>query len=103
MSNKENTVDYVYDLREESPLDLETYVLPVLGVRVVEQFGAVAEVDIGRDGRVVIPLPPELAAELGYGYKQLRFLTKPVIPDPATGADRTVTVIRIVGVEDNSI
>jgi len=99
MIKSENAVEYVYDLRDEAPLDLATYILPAYRVRVLEQFWTVAEVDLGRDGRVVIPLPPELAAELELGYKRLRFITKPSIPEPSTGRDRTVTDIRIEMVE----
>ena len=93
------TVDFVYDLKEESPTDFATYILPMMGVPVRFNLQTIAEVDIPRDGRIVVPLPAEVAADLESGDKALRFAARPGIPEPSTGRDRTVYDISIVGAD----
>lgn len=88
-----STVQFVYDLKEESPIDFATYILPVFRVPVRRLLQTIAEVDIPRDGRIVMNLPKDIAADLETGAKVLRPSARPGIPEPDTGRDRTISEI----------
>ena len=95
------TTDIVYDLKEESPADFATYILPTLNVPVRLNLQNLTSVDIPRDGRIVIPLRPDLADDIESGRRSIRLSAWPGIPEPVTGRDRTVYEIMIVTNEPN--